>query len=119
MTNLLEETIKCLEENGKRQEDVLWVGSRSYAFESWEDFAKIASKTDYSAGYGAEEIATDLVVVGFDFWLERHEYDGSEWWEFKEIPAKPALCKKEMILRAEGEGGWCSLEELNESKEAK
>lgn len=30
-----------------------------------------------------------LIVVGKDFWLERHEYDGSEWWEFKSIPMEP------------------------------
>lgn len=37
-------------------------------------------------GYGAPEVATDLLVVGADFWLERCEYDGSEWWEFKQMP---------------------------------
>lgn len=26
------------------------------------------------------------VVVGKDFWLERGEYDGSEWWSFKTTP---------------------------------
>lgn len=27
------------------------------------------------------------MVVGDDWWLERHEYDGSEWWEFKRLPS--------------------------------
>lgn len=22
-------------------------------------------------------------------WLERHEYDGSEWWEYKTMPTEP------------------------------
>lgn len=35
------------------------------------------------------EIDMGLIVVGKDFWLERHEYDGSEWWEFKSIPMEP------------------------------
>jgi hypothetical protein len=26
------------------------------------------------------------MVIGSDWWLERHEYDGSEWWEFKSLP---------------------------------
>ena len=30
-----------------------------------------------------------LVVVGKDFWLERNNYDGSEWWEFKQVPVEP------------------------------
>ena len=31
----------------------------------------------------------DLLIVGKDFWLERVEYDGSEWWEFKTMPREP------------------------------
>ena len=31
----------------------------------------------------------DLIVVGKDFWIERHEYDGSELWEFKRMPEEP------------------------------
>jgi len=27
--------------------------------------------------------------VGDDWWLERHEYDGSEWWVFQKLPIKP------------------------------
>ena len=29
------------------------------------------------------------MVVGNNWWLERHEYDGSEWWEYKQFPVKP------------------------------
>ena len=29
------------------------------------------------------------VAVGDNWWLERAEYDGSEWWEFKTIPKEP------------------------------
>ena len=32
----------------------------------------------------ALEVAEDLVVVGDNWWIERHEYDGNEWWEYKE-----------------------------------
>jgi len=34
-------------------------------------------------------IRNDLYVVGEDWWLERGEYDGSEWWEFKRLPECP------------------------------
>lgn len=49
------------------------------------------SKADftYHDGFGGVEIDMGLIVVGKDFWLERHEYDGSEWWEFKSIPMEP------------------------------
>jgi hypothetical protein len=33
-----------------------------------------------------------LQLVGETFWIERAEYDGSEWWEYKEIPKRPS-CK--------------------------
>ena len=85
--NLLEETIGMLRKNGKAQEDVDWVGNNNIWF-TWRDFAKVAD-TEYDDGFGGEEVSMDLLVVGKDFWLERHSYDGSEWWEFKRIPIYP------------------------------
>jgi len=95
--NLLEETIKCLNENGKHESDVLWVGRDYYDRKknekfcyknTWENFCNKANIM-YDAGFGGNEIGLDLIVVGKDFWLERHEYDGSEWWEFKTMPIEP------------------------------
>ena len=33
-------------------------------------------------------VALDLVVVGEGWWLERCDYEGAEWWEFKTLPIK-------------------------------
>lgn len=55
---------------------------------SWDDFSKQAD-FEYNNGYDWQEIPADLVVVGDNWWLERAEYDGSEWWEFKTIPKEP------------------------------
>lgn len=52
---------------------------------------------EYYGGYGRTEVALDLMVVGNNWWLERAEYDGMEWWEFKQMPKKP---KKELELKA-------------------
>ena len=41
---------------------------------------------EYDDGYGITEVNMGLKLVGKDFWLERHEYDGSEWWEYKTLP---------------------------------
>ena len=79
--NLLEETILCLNNNGKVTSDVLWVGNYELKT-NWENFSKIAD-VEYNEGFGSQEVATDLLIVGKDWWLERHEYDGSERWEFK------------------------------------
>ena len=87
MINLLEETEEILELNNKSYKDVLWVGNAESCI-SWQDFVKIAN-FEYDDGFGSQKIAEDLLVVGDNWWLERHEYDGSEWWEYKELPEKP------------------------------
>ena len=84
MINLLEETLEILKRNDRTPQDVLWVGDQ-YKKTTWDDFASIAN-FNYDNGYGGNEIADELVVVGKDFWLERGEYDGSEWWSFKTTP---------------------------------
>jgi len=88
MSNLLEETIRILSENGKSESDVEWCGATGFGYFSWEEFKQLSDKI-YDNGYGGQEVAPGLVIVGSDFWLERHEYDGAEWWEFKTHPAKP------------------------------
>jgi hypothetical protein len=42
MTNLLEETLKVLHENGKSEEDVMWCGSEEFGWFTWEDFKELA-----------------------------------------------------------------------------
>lgn len=95
--NFLRETIWCLECHGKTETDVLWVGRGFGIFSqeepykaTWEDF-KAKADFKYDNGFGAQEIPGDLIIVGKDFWLERHEYDGQEWWEFKTMPTEPAV----------------------------
>lgn len=87
MINFLKETLEKLCRNGKKPEDVRFIKMRS-AWCTWEQFDKIASR-EYDNGYGTDIINSALMVVGDDWWMERHEYDGSEWWEFKRMPAKP------------------------------
>ena len=96
MENLLEETIEKLTACGKTPKDVLWIGtSDGKETMTWEEFSKLAN-FEYNDGYGSIKIRPDLVVMGImDWWLERHEYDGEEWWEFKE---KPKLKLNPVIL---------------------
>ncbi len=86
--NLLEETLEKLIDNNRSASDVEWCGCREFWF-NWNHFVELAKDLDYHDGFGGNEIAMDLLVVGKDFWLERHEYDGSEWWEFKSMPDQP------------------------------
>ena len=106
--NLLDETVEILKDNNLEPKDVLWVGN-SEVKTDWENFAKIAD-IDYDSGFGGQEVATDLIVVGQNWWLERHEYDGSEWWEFKQLPKEPET--KVTLYRAVGGGSWSTLKEL-------
>ena len=81
--NLLKETKSLV-----RGRPVLWCGSPDWGWFTWEEFCELADR-EYDAGYGGEEVAEDLIVVGDDCWLERHSYDGAEWWEEKKMPVKP------------------------------
>lgn len=85
---LLSETLERLLENKKSASEVKWVGTPTKWF-SWEHFTKIADR-EYDSSYGTNEVYRELLVVGDDWWLERGEYDGSEWWDFKTLPVKPA-----------------------------
>jgi hypothetical protein len=96
MRNLLKETIEVIEAYGKKPSDVLWVSSiddnKDEFWFSWDEFSEIAD-FDYYNSYGGLEIKVNLQVVGDNWWTERREYDGSEWWEFKTLPKIPKINK--------------------------
>lgn len=85
--NLLNETRSALRENHKT-----WLDVRHIVCDAGEipipDFRRIAF-ADYDAGYGSVEVNPSLKIVGDDWWLERAEYDGKEWWEYKTLPSVP------------------------------
>lgn len=89
--NLLNETIRVLKEHGKEFSDIHYVCGDQFEVLNFEELARQA---DYDDGYGGQEIAIDLKIVGDNWWLERHEYDGSEWWEYKEKPQRPKSAVK-------------------------
>ena len=49
----------------------------------------MSAKYEYSNSFGCVWVPFSLKIVGEDWWLERNEYDGSEWWEFKQKSLKP------------------------------
>jgi len=110
-SNLYKDTLDILKEYGKTFDDVQWCGSPDY-YMTPERFKELASGTQYDASYGSQEVARDLLVVGDGFWLERHEYDGSEWWEFKAIPTKPDRPFTQDVLKHTY--GYVKLSDLEE-----
>lgn len=47
---------------------------------------------EYDDGYGLQELF-GTVWLDYGTWLERGEYDGSEWWAHRECPVLPEELK--------------------------
>lgn len=80
IVNLWEETIIALSINGHSWEDVIYVCGDDFSI-SKQNFESVAKETDYDNGYGLQQIASDLMLIGDNWWYVRKEYDGKEWWE--------------------------------------
>ena len=115
MANLLQETIKDIENSGHDASDITFIGSLDSGYScTWGEFLTLAD-IEYYAGYGGQEIASDLTIVfgdGSTMW--RAEYDGSEWWEYSKPVNIPE--KQKQILKLKGEY-WTSLEDLHENSD--
>ena len=104
--NLLNETVEILERNGKTFKDVVAIYDKDVVC-CWNVFAAAAARFIYDNGFGCAEVNEDLIIAGDNWWLERREYDGSEWWEFKTLP--PLNTQKttyELDLRSNFERSW-------------
>ncbi len=114
------ETLEAIKDSGHKQGDVMFIGSSDGRLRvSLEEFLKI-SDFEYDRGFGAQEIANDLIIYFKDkSYISRGEYDGSEWWEFN-TPlgyADTDKSKKFTLLSVEQNEncscGWESLDEIN------
>lgn len=84
--NLLNETITVLHNNNYGMDDIEAIQGSDIRI-SVDRFKELAD-VDYDNGYGAQEVATDLVILMKDgSWFSRGEYDGSEWWQLNRRPA--------------------------------
>lgn len=102
MKNLRDETIEIMKEHGLIKDDINFI---SVEFQVWEKgticinrFEIPVSKflsysnVEYDESYGGYQVALGLKIVFHNgSWLERHEYDGSEWWEYKSTPQRPVV----------------------------
>jgi hypothetical protein len=111
MKNLFDETLNALNYNGKNLEDIISIQGDDLSI-SLGNFIEIAQSTNYDSGYGSQYVAKDLKIIGDGWWLERREYDGSEWWEFCTAP-KLITEKRNVKYLACNRYGWSSLKELN------
>lgn len=111
-TNLWKETLLSLKKAGKTFADVLYIQGSDFAITK-ETFEQIAKKSNYYAGFGHAEVATDLVLVGDNWWLERYDSGGVERWVYKE---KPKFINDFKDISQLTEGIWETLAEINNIK---
>ena len=64
---------------------------QGYAQDLLDDFITELD-VEYFEGFGGQELF-GYVMFNDESWLERHEYDGSEWWEYKKFFI-PEQCKQ-------------------------
>ena len=96
MAKLLEQTLDAMKHVGQGIKDVAWVGTRDF-HTTWAQFAKEVMDYEYSDGFGGAEVEGSLKVVFHDgTWLERGEYDGSEWWAYKKLPTQPEVTLEQL-----------------------
>lgn len=109
--NFKQETLEELKEYNLTWNDVEFIQTNNFCIKDKNKFLE-QMDFDYDDGYGSEYIPTDLVIVGKDWWLERHTYDGSEWWEFKRLPVK-----KDKVCNAKFKNVDLGMELVEEGKE--
>jgi hypothetical protein len=117
MTNFLEETIQCLKNSGHTSDDIDFIGSNDGKFEcTWPEFSMMADR-EYDGGYGAQEVASDLVIQFKDnVVMYRHDYDGSECWRWHDSIPRLENTKKVVALFSDdvGQVGWTTLKDMQE-----
>lgn len=115
--NLLNETIEDIAESGHKVEDIIFIGSEESGHScTWDEFVLLADR-EYDDGFGAQEVADDLVIVFSDrskMW--RHEYDGSEYWAYsRPFNAPPEKKPIKSLFVPSERVGWMSLGGINDN----
>jgi hypothetical protein len=60
-----------------------------HSADEWSEFINNLNGIDYNSGYGSQKLF-GIVWFTDGSWAERGEYDGSEWWEHRTLPAIPS-----------------------------
>lgn len=63
-----------------------------YTPEEYKEFLQKLN-FEYDAGYGGQELFGMVWLMEDNTWLERSEYDGSEWWSYRYCPSIPIELK--------------------------
>jgi hypothetical protein len=117
MTNVVSEIINEITQQGFETKDISWIGSKDGQFAmSYDDFYMKFGNMEYDNGFGAQELASDLVMVMKDnSYFDRDEYDGAEGWTYNKPPQKQKDSKtmEHICVKEVSEIGWRDLKDLN------
>lgn len=114
--NLLDETLEAITESGHTPADILFIGSLDTGHRcTWQEFEVLAN-IEYEYSYGAQKVATDLVLAYCDGQrMQRGEFDGSEYWDYRRPYIDPTIVKKitSLFVSPPRIGGQ-TIEQINE-----
>lgn len=104
LTNFRRETVNFMKNHKQCIENVDYIIVRKDKLIDKDSFFRVINKLSYDSGFGGHVIDLSLYIVFKDgSWMERSEYDGSEWWEYKSKLEKPnteeLLYDKEDIMK--------------------
>ena len=101
MLNLIEELDNAIEGSRHIPQDILWMEldfgtynipsielPATNGIEGYNKVVDLYQGIEYDDSYGTQHLE-GTVVFRDGSWLQRGEYDGSEWWEHKFTPIKP------------------------------
>ena len=93
MANLKEETLAKLEKYGKTLDDIEFAAVKYQPnfdvtvelCNPYGDFNIDKLDIEYDNGYGSQKVG-GFIVFTDGTWMERSEYDGAEWWDYRKRP---------------------------------
>jgi len=103
--DLLKETTEIMDRSNLFIEDIEyinygddWDSKITMGSYDWEWFLEYCKDyTNYDNGYGTPKIGNIEIVFNNGTWLDRGEYDGSEWWDVLSTPERQEDKEKEFV----------------------
>lgn len=83
--------ISCYEMHFSGEDSKNFYLKSNYTQIEWEYFLNQLD-FEYENGYGTQHLYGTVWLTD-NAWLERGEYDGSEWWVYKQVPSLPDYLK--------------------------
>lgn len=88
----------CFTENYRTNMDNAIYLRKGHTREEYEEFLTKIDR-EYNNGYGTQELDGVIWLTNGD-WFQRHEYDGSEYWEHMTQPDIPEECQGLPVIKS-------------------